>query len=128
MKKLAKGFNTAAQDLYPGPLSRESDALPLNHGALQTSWSPQFLTLSYRFNYNVHILSVGFIYWAYYFCHTACNKFNQVLFIGHIISVIQLATSSTSVAAAAMEEIVTRLPITPTTWSVTLAVSLVEIR
>ena len=33
MKKLAQGFNTAAQDSNPGPLSRESDALPLSHGA-----------------------------------------------------------------------------------------------
>ena len=30
VKKLAQGFNTAAQDLNPGPLSRESEALPLN--------------------------------------------------------------------------------------------------
>ena len=33
VKKLAHGFNTATQDLNPGPLSRESDALPLSHGA-----------------------------------------------------------------------------------------------
>ena len=33
VKKLAQGFNTAAQDSNPGPLSRESDALPLGHGA-----------------------------------------------------------------------------------------------
>ena len=33
MKKLAQGFNTAAQDSNPGPLNRESDALPLSHGA-----------------------------------------------------------------------------------------------
>ena len=33
MKKLAQGFNTAAQDSNPGPLSRESDALSLSHGA-----------------------------------------------------------------------------------------------
>ena len=34
VKKLAQGFNTAAQDLNPGPLSRESEALPLSHCAL----------------------------------------------------------------------------------------------
>ena len=32
-KKLAQCFNTAAQDLNPGPLSRESKALPLSHCA-----------------------------------------------------------------------------------------------
>ena len=31
MKKLAQDFNTAAQDLNPGSLSRESEALPLSH-------------------------------------------------------------------------------------------------
>ena len=35
MKKLAQCFNTAAQDSNPGPLSRESDVLPLSHGAVQ---------------------------------------------------------------------------------------------
>ena len=34
MKKLAQGFNTAAQDLNPGSRSRESEALPLSHCAL----------------------------------------------------------------------------------------------
>ena len=34
MKKLARGFNTAAQDSNPGSRSRESEALPLSHGAL----------------------------------------------------------------------------------------------
>ena len=34
MNKLAQGFNTAAQDSNSGPLSRESEALPLSHGAL----------------------------------------------------------------------------------------------
>ena len=34
MKKLAQGFNTAAQDSNPGSLSRESEALPLSHCAL----------------------------------------------------------------------------------------------
>ena len=33
VKKLAQGFNTAAQDLNPGSLSRESRALPLSHCA-----------------------------------------------------------------------------------------------
>ena len=33
MKKLAQGFNTAAQDSNPGSLSRESGALPLSHCA-----------------------------------------------------------------------------------------------
>ena len=37
MKKLAEGFNTAAQDSNPGPLSRESEALPLSHCALCTN-------------------------------------------------------------------------------------------
>ena len=35
MKKLAQGFNTAAQDLNPGCRSRESETLPLSHCALQ---------------------------------------------------------------------------------------------
>ena len=42
MKKLAQGFNTAAQDSNPGPFSRESGALPLSHGAHKRSmlcWS-----------------------------------------------------------------------------------------
>ena len=34
VNKFAKGFNTAAQDSNPGPLSRESDTLPLSHCAL----------------------------------------------------------------------------------------------
>ena len=34
MKKLAQGFNTAAQDSNLGPLSRESEALPLSHCSL----------------------------------------------------------------------------------------------
>ena len=33
VKKLAQGFNTAAQDLKPGSHSRESEALPLSHCA-----------------------------------------------------------------------------------------------
>ena len=36
VKKLAQGFNTAAQDSNPDPLSQESDALPLGHCALLT--------------------------------------------------------------------------------------------
>ena len=34
MKKVAQGFNTAAQDSNPDPPSRESEALPLSHCAL----------------------------------------------------------------------------------------------
>ena len=33
VKKLAQGFNSAAQDSNPGPLSRDSDAILLSHGA-----------------------------------------------------------------------------------------------
>ena len=36
VKKLAQGFNTAAHGSNPGSLSRESEALPLSHCALQT--------------------------------------------------------------------------------------------
>ena len=35
MTKLAQGFSTAAQDSNPGSHSRESEALPLSHCALQ---------------------------------------------------------------------------------------------
>ena len=35
VKKLAQGFNTAAQDSNPGSLRRESEALPLSHCAIQ---------------------------------------------------------------------------------------------
>ena len=35
VKKLAHGFNTAAQDSNPGSRSRESKALPLSHCALR---------------------------------------------------------------------------------------------
>ena len=35
VKKRAQGFNTAAQDSNPGSRSRESEALPLSHRALQ---------------------------------------------------------------------------------------------
>ena len=35
VKKLAQGFNTAAQDSNPGSHSRESEALPLSHCVLQ---------------------------------------------------------------------------------------------
>ena len=35
MKKLAQGFNTAAQDLNLGSRSRESEALTLSHCTLQ---------------------------------------------------------------------------------------------
>ena len=34
MKKLAQGFNTAAQDSNPGSRSRESEALHVSHCAL----------------------------------------------------------------------------------------------
>ena len=37
MKKLAQGFNNAAQDLNPGSRSRVSIALPLSHSALQVA-------------------------------------------------------------------------------------------
>ena len=37
VKKLAQGFNTAAQDSNPGSRSRESEALPLSHCALLVS-------------------------------------------------------------------------------------------
>ena len=37
MKKLAQDFNTAAQDSNPGSRSRESETLPLSHGALLLS-------------------------------------------------------------------------------------------
>ena len=36
VKKLAQGFNTAAQDSNPGSRSRESEALPLSHCALRS--------------------------------------------------------------------------------------------
>ena len=36
VKKLAQGFNTAAQDSNPGSRSRESKALPLSHCARQS--------------------------------------------------------------------------------------------
>ena len=32
--KLAEGFNTVAQDSHMGPLSQESEALPLSHCTL----------------------------------------------------------------------------------------------
>ena len=35
VKNLGQCFNTAAQDSNPGPLIRESEALPLSHGALR---------------------------------------------------------------------------------------------
>ena len=38
VNKLAQGFNTAAQDSNPGPLSRESETLPLSHCALQNNY------------------------------------------------------------------------------------------
>ena len=38
VKKLAQGFNTAAQDSNPGSHSRESEALLLSHGALQSTY------------------------------------------------------------------------------------------
>ena len=37
MKKLAQGFNTAAQDSNPGSRSRESEALPMSHCTLHPS-------------------------------------------------------------------------------------------
>ena len=38
VKKLAQGFNIAAQDSNPGSRSRESEALPLSQGALQSDY------------------------------------------------------------------------------------------
>ena len=35
MKKRAQGFNTAAQDSNPCPLSKESEVLPMSHCALR---------------------------------------------------------------------------------------------
>ena len=54
VNKLAQGFNTAAQDSNPGPISRESGGLPLSHCALHTTrvcvntveWSPSRTVLS----------------------------------------------------------------------------------
>ena len=37
VKKLAQGFNTAANDANPGTLSRESEVLPLSHCALNVN-------------------------------------------------------------------------------------------
>ena len=48
VKKLAQGFNTAAQDSNPGSRSRVSEALPLNHGALRTLCT-SFLSLKLYF-------------------------------------------------------------------------------
>ena len=36
VKKLTRGFNTAAQDSNPGSCSREPEALPMNNGALKS--------------------------------------------------------------------------------------------
>ena len=50
VKKLAQGFNTAAQDSNPGSRSRESEGLALSHGVLQ--WSRLTCSLQiYRKNY-----------------------------------------------------------------------------
>ena len=38
IKKLAQSFNTAAQNSNPGSRSRESEALLLSHGALQSTY------------------------------------------------------------------------------------------
>ena len=49
VKKLAKGFNTAAQDSNLGSRSRESEALPLSHCALQTR-----CPITWCLNINIH--------------------------------------------------------------------------
>ena len=45
MKKLAQGFNAAAQDSNPGSRSRESEALPLSHGALPVTCDTLYITV-----------------------------------------------------------------------------------
>ena len=37
-RRMNEDFNIAAQDSNPGSRSRESEALPLSHGALHYSW------------------------------------------------------------------------------------------
>ena len=44
MNKLGQGFNTAEQDLDPDALSRESDALPLSHCALECECVNEFFS------------------------------------------------------------------------------------
>ena len=46
VNKLARGFNTAAQDSNPGPLSREAEALPLSHWSLHASLQMRLLVKS----------------------------------------------------------------------------------
>ena len=45
VNKLGQGFNTAEQDLDPDALSRESDALPLSHCALECECVNEFILL-----------------------------------------------------------------------------------
>ena len=47
-KKFAHGFNTAAQDLNPGPLSRESEALPLIELLCSTCSARCFVSMTSR--------------------------------------------------------------------------------
>ena len=54
MKKLAHGFNTAAQDSNPGYLNRESEDLPLNHCTLQMKIV--FVTYQFYLITNTYIL------------------------------------------------------------------------
>ena len=55
VKKLAQGFNNAAQDSNPGSRSREFEALPLSHCALAlfplyVCSSPLLITCSYHYS------------------------------------------------------------------------------
>ena len=70
MKTLVQGFNTAAQNSNPGPLSRESEPLPLSHCAL-------------RCNNGVTIR------------HTQ----NQIFFLMNLIELFSICTESVQVVA-----------------------------
>ena len=47
MKELTQGFITAAQDSNPGPHSRETEALPLNHYAYYNAYFDIFLCFKF---------------------------------------------------------------------------------
>ena len=53
VKKLAQGFNTIAQDSKPGPLSRESEVLPLSHCTYTIRGEDQNWTFPMRFSVTI---------------------------------------------------------------------------
>ena len=80
MKKLAQGFNTAAQDSNSGSRSRESDALSLSHCTLQGSLR------STTENHEIRFVMVTYCHlWTYFLQDLTVNFLLIALLLSSVI-------------------------------------------